>query len=80
MDTISRSRERPSYRVNFGIYVLASNSSSGSPKKRPRDPLPELAEGRLFGFKSRAYWRPVDSIKDLKEAERELMELVKPPS
>ncbi len=38
--------------------------------------FPQLAaEGKLFGFKSRAYWRPVDSIKDLTEAERELQEL-----
>jgi NDP-sugar pyrophosphorylase family protein len=35
--------------------------------------FPALArEGKLAGFKSEAYWRPVDSIKDLSEAEKEL--------
>jgi len=27
---------------------------------------------KLFGLKSHAYWRPVDSIKDISEAEKEL--------
>jgi NDP-sugar pyrophosphorylase family protein len=38
--------------------------------------FPELAaEGRLFGYRSRAYWRSVDSFKDLTEATAELREM-----
>lgn len=77
---ISEFREKPAlpYWVNAGIYVLAPEFFARLPEKGDHETatFPELAaEGRLFGFKSRAYWRPVDSIKDLSEAERELQEL-----
>lgn len=82
---ITEFREKPElpYWINAGIYILSPEFFQRLPEKGDHETttFPELAaEGRLFGFKSRAYWRPVDSIKDLKEAERELMELVKPPS
>lgn len=79
---ISEFREKPAlpYWVNAGIYVLAPEFFQRLPEKGDHETatFPELAaEGRLFGFKSRAYWRPVDSIKDLGEAERELQELAR---
>jgi len=80
---ITEFREKPElpYWVNAGIYVLAPEFFERLPDRGDHETttFPDLAaEGRLFGFKSRAYWRPVDSIKDLKEAERELMELAGP--
>jgi len=80
---ITEFREKPElpYWVNAGIYVLAPEFFERLPSRGDHETttFPDLAaEGRLFGFKSRAFWRPVDSIKDLKEAERELMELAGP--
>ncbi|MCH7523045.1 MAG: hypothetical protein IH920_04650, partial [Chloroflexi bacterium] len=39
--------------------------------------FPELAaEGKLFGYRSRAYWRTVDTFKDLTEAAGEVAMLM----
>jgi NDP-sugar pyrophosphorylase family protein len=77
---ITEFREKPElpYWINAGIYILSPAFFQRLPEKGDHETttFPELAaEGRLFGFKSRAYWRPVDSIKDLTEAERELQQL-----
>ena len=38
--------------------------------------FPELAaEGKLCGYRSRAYWRAIDTYKDLTKAEAEVGEL-----
>ena len=35
--------------------------------------FPRLAaEGRLYGFRSRAYWKAIDTVKDLNEAAAQL--------
>jgi NDP-sugar pyrophosphorylase family protein len=70
-------REKPMlpYWVNAGIYVLAREIAPLLPDvgDHETETFPALAaEGKLAGFKSDAYWRPVDSIKDITEAEREL--------
>ncbi len=70
-------REKPvlPYWINAGIYILSRSFFSLLPNKgdHETETFPALAsEGRLFGFKSDAFWRPVDSIKDLSEAEKEL--------
>jgi NDP-sugar pyrophosphorylase family protein len=70
-------REKPElpYWINGGIYVLSREFFALLPDKGDHETttFPQLAsEGRLYGFKSREYWRPVDSIKDLAEAEKEL--------
>jgi NDP-sugar pyrophosphorylase family protein len=79
---INEFREKPElpYWVNAGIYVLSPEFFERLPEKGDHETttFPELAaEGKLFGFKSHAYWRPVDSIKDLAEAERELQQMAK---
>ncbi len=79
---VTEFREKPDlpYWINAGIYVLSPEFFQRLPEKGDHETttFPELAaEGKLFGFKSRAYWRPVDSIKDLKEAERELQQLAR---
>jgi NDP-sugar pyrophosphorylase family protein len=61
--------------VNAGIYVLSRDFFSLLPEigDHETETFPALAEaGKLYGFQSDAYWRPVDSIKDLSAAEKEL--------
>ena len=63
--------------INAGVYVLARKFFAMLPKKGDHEDttFPRLSkQHKLFGFKSKAYWRAVDSFKDLKEAERELAE------
>ncbi len=74
---ITSFREKPvlPYWVNAGIYVLSRTFFALLPDKgdHETETFPALAsEGKLFGFKSDAYWRPVDNIKDISEAEKEL--------
>jgi NDP-sugar pyrophosphorylase family protein len=74
---ITSFREKPElpYWINAGIYVLSRPFFALLPEKgdHETETFPALAsEGKLFGFKSDAYWRPVDSIKDISEAEKEL--------
>jgi NDP-sugar pyrophosphorylase family protein len=70
-------REKPllPHWVNAGVYVLSREFFTLLPDKGDHETtaFPALAaQGKLFGFRSKAYWRPVDSIKDLSEAEKEL--------
>ena len=70
-------REKPvlPHWVNAGIYVLSREVFTLLPERGDHETttFPELAtQGKLFGYKSDAYWRPVDSVKDLSEATKEL--------
>lgn len=70
-------REKPvlPFWVNAGIYVLSREFFGLLPDRGDHETttFPALAEqSKLFAFKSEAYWRPVDSMKDLSEAEKEL--------
>jgi NDP-sugar pyrophosphorylase family protein len=70
-------REKPvlPYWINAGIYVLAREFFGLLPERGDHETttFPQLAAaGRLYGFRSEAYWRPVDSIKDLSEAAKEI--------
>ena len=74
---ITSFREKPvlPHWINAGIYVFSRSFFASLPDKgdHETETFPALAsEGTLFGFKSEAYWRPVDSIKDISEAEKEL--------
>ncbi len=63
------------YWINAGIYVFAPEFFALLPEKGDHEDttFPILSrEGRLFGFKSNARWRSIDSFKDIAEAEREL--------
>jgi len=76
-DRIRMFREKPvlPYWINAGVYVLSRAFFALLPEKGDHETttFPKLAaEGKLFGFRSGAYWRPVDSIKDISEAEKEL--------
>ena len=64
--------------INAGVYVLAPDFFRRLPERgdHERTTFPELAaEGKLFGYRSRAYWRSIDTFKDLTEAATEVGEL-----
>lgn len=66
------------YWMNAGVYVLSPEFFRRLPHKGDHEDtaFPALSvQGKLFGYRSKAYWRTVDTFKDLTEAERELPEL-----
>jgi NDP-sugar pyrophosphorylase family protein len=69
--------EKPllSHWLNAGVYVLNREFLEACPDVGDHEDhlFPTLAaEGKLYGFRSRAYWKAIDTVKDLKEAETEL--------
>ena len=64
--------------LSAGVYVLSREFFGGLPDIGDHEDglFPRLAaEGKLLGFKSHAYWKAIDTAKDLKEAEQALGEL-----
>jgi NDP-sugar pyrophosphorylase family protein len=64
--------------LNAGLYVVTPEFLRRLPDRGDHETttFPELAaERRLFGYRSRAYWRSVDTFKDLTEAAAEVAEL-----
>ena len=60
------------------MYVLSREFFERLPEVGDHEDelFPRLAaEGRLYGFRSRSYWKAIDTVKDLSEAEREVREL-----
>ena len=63
------------YWINAGVYVLSRDIEGLLPElgDHENSTFPALAtEGRLAAFKSRAFWRSIDSFKDLGEAEKRM--------
>ncbi|MGD0115053.1 MAG: nucleotidyltransferase family protein [Dehalococcoidia bacterium] len=59
------------YWVNAGVYTLEREFFAMLPVIGDHETtvFPELAaQGKLFGFKSTAYWKPIDTVKDVNEA------------
>ncbi|MBI2887404.1 MAG: nucleotidyltransferase family protein [Chloroflexi bacterium] len=76
---ISEFQEKPllPHWLNAGLYVISTRVFPLFPDKGDHEntTFPQLAQqGKLYGFKSDAYWRPVDTVKDLLEADKELQE------
>lgn len=76
-DRVIAFHEKPTlpYWINAGIYVLSREVISEFPEVGDHESttFPRLAEQRRLGaYKSRAYWRSVDTVKDLSEVSREL--------
>lgn len=70
-------REKPllPHWLNAGMYVLDRDFFPPLPDIGDHEDslFPALAaEGKLYGFRSRSYWKAIDTIKDLNDAEREL--------
>ena len=69
--------EKPLLRewINAGLYVVSREFLRRLPDRGDHETttFPQLvAEGRLFGYRSDAYWRTVDTVKDLTEAAAEV--------
>ncbi|MBM3939776.1 MAG: nucleotidyltransferase family protein [SAR202 cluster bacterium] len=69
---ITSFREKPvlSFWINGGAYVLSREALLRFPREGDHETLlfPDLARsGRIAGFKSEAYWKSVESAKDLRE-------------
>lgn len=65
------------YWLSAGIYVLSPAIGALLPDSGDleRSTFPEIAqEGKLGAYRASAYWRAVDTAKDLSEAENELAE------
>ncbi len=64
--------------INAGLYVVTREFLRRLPDRGDHETttFPALAaEGKLFGYRSRAYWRTVDTFKDLTEAAAEVAAL-----
>ena len=64
--------------INAGLYVVSREFLRRLPDRGDHETttFPELAaEGKLYGYRSRAYWRTVDTFKDLTEAAAEVAAL-----
>jgi NDP-sugar pyrophosphorylase family protein len=76
-DRVIAFHEKPTlpYWINAGIYVLSREVIDRFPEAGDHETtiFPTLAEQRLLGaYRSRDYWRAVDTVKDLTEVSREL--------
>jgi NDP-sugar pyrophosphorylase family protein len=76
-DRVIAFHEKPTlpYWINAGIYVLSREAVEMFPEVGDHETttFPKLAEQRRLGaYKSRDYWRAVDTVKDLNELSREL--------
>ncbi len=74
---VTQFREKPElpYWINAGVYALSPALRDRLPERGDHETttFPELARaGRLGVFKSQAYWRGVDTIKDVNEVASEL--------
>jgi NDP-sugar pyrophosphorylase family protein len=75
-DRVTHFREKPElpYWINAGIYALSPAIRPLLPERGDHETttFPELArDGRLGAFRSRGYWRGVDTIKDVNEVAAE---------
>jgi NDP-sugar pyrophosphorylase family protein len=62
--------------LNAGVYVLNREFLEACPEVGDHEDrlFPELsAAGKLYAFRSKSYWRAIDTVKDLREAEKELL-------
>lgn len=76
-DRVIAFQEKPTlpYWINAGIYVLSRDVIPLFPETGDHETtiFPRLAEQRrLSAYRSRDYWRSVDTVKDLTEVSREL--------
>ena len=61
--------------INAGVYILERRIFSELPElgDHETETFPRLAQdGKISAFKSREFWRSVDSFKDLREAEEHM--------
>jgi len=76
-DRVTHFREKPElpYWINAGVYALSPAVRDHLPERGDHEltTFPALARaGRLGAYKSEAYWRGVDTIKDVNEVAQEM--------
>lgn len=78
-DEILGFREKPilPHWVNAGVYIFSKEIEPLLPDEGDHEieTFPKLPSGRFLVFKSTDYWRGVDTVKDLTEAEKEVAEV-----
>lgn len=78
-DEILGFKEKPilPHWVNAGIYVFSKEIEPLLPDEGDHEieTFPKLPSSRFLVFKSTDYWRGVDTVKDLTEAEKEVAEI-----
>ena len=81
MDEILGFREKPilPHWVNAGVYIFSKEIEPLLPDEGDHEieTFPKLPSERFLVFKSTDYWRGVDTVKDLTEAEKEVAEVFK---
>jgi NDP-sugar pyrophosphorylase family protein len=68
-------KPRLPYWLNAGLYVLTREFFDRLPPLGDHETtaFPQLAlEGKLYSYRSAAYWRTIDTMKDLLDLEREI--------
>lgn len=79
LDEILGFKEKPilPHWVNAGIYVFSHEIEPLLPDEGDHEieTFPKLPTKRFLVFKSTDYWRGVDTVKDLTEAEKEVVEI-----
>lgn len=77
-DEILGFKEKPllPHWINPGIYIFSREIEPLLPDEGDHEieTFPKLPQDRFIVFKSTDYWRGVDTVKDLTEAEKEVME------
>lgn len=65
------------YWLNDGIYIISSEVVDLLPDTGDQEDhtFPFLPKERFIAFKNEGYWRGVDTVKDLTEAEKEVEEI-----
>lgn len=78
-DEILGFREKPilPHWINAGIYIFSKEIEPLLPDEGDHEieTFPKLPSDRFLVFKSTDYWRGVDTVKDLTEAEKEVAEV-----
>ena len=72
---VRRMEQELPYWINAGIYALSRSIRDHLPQRGDHETstFPRLAEsGQLGAYKSQAYWRGVDTIKDVNEVASEM--------
>lgn len=78
-DQILGFKEKPllPHWINAGIYIFSKEIEELLPEvgDHEEQTFPKLPKERFLVFKSEDYWRGVDTVKDLTEAEKEVTEI-----
>lgn len=78
-DNILGFKEKPvlPHWINAGVYIFNKEIEPLLPQMgdHETETFPKLPKERFIVYKSRDYWRGIDTIKDLSEAEKEIKEI-----